>query len=62
MMKSINAFEKRITDILDRSKAVGIILNPETENEIAVFPKGDKQLCHEIAIALRAFYRRYESD
>ena len=49
-----------IVEALRRSKKVGIILHPKTEDEMLVLPDCDKQLCEDIADALYSYFKREE--
>ena len=49
-----------IVEALRRSKKVGIILHPKTEDEMLVLPDCDKQLCEDIANALYSYFKREE--
>ena len=49
-----------IVEALRRSKKVGIILHPKTEDEMLVLPDCDKQLCEDIASALYSYFKREE--
>lgn len=49
-----------IVEALRRSKKVGIILHPKTEDEMLVLPDCDKQLCEDIAKALERYFLREE--
>lgn len=49
-----------IVEALRRSRKVGIILHPKTEDEMLVLPDCDKQLCEDIADALYGYFKREE--
>lgn len=49
-----------IVEALRRSKKVGIILNPKTEDEMLVLSDCDKQLCEDMADALYSYFKREE--
>lgn len=49
-----------IVEALRRSKKVGIILHPKTEDEMLVLPDCDRKLCEDIADALNSYFKREE--
>ena len=58
--KSMDTINQIIVEALRRSKKVGIILHPKTEDEMLVLPDCDKQLCEDIAEALYSYFKREE--
>lgn len=49
-----------IVEALRRSKKIGIILHPKTEDEMLVLPDCDRKLCEDIADALNSYFKREE--
>lgn len=56
----MDTLNRIIVEVLRKSKKVGIILHPKTEDEMLVFPDCDKQLCEDIAAALKSYFKREE--
>lgn len=56
----MGAINQIIVEALRRSKKVGIILHPKTEDEMLVLPDCDKQLCEDMADALYSYFKREE--
>lgn len=56
----MDTINRIIVEVLRKSKKVGIILHPKTEDEMLVFPDCDKQLCEDIAAALNSYFKREE--
>ena len=58
--EKMDTINRIIVEALRRSKKVGIILHPKTEDEMLVLPDCDKQLCEDIADALYSYFKREE--